>query len=103
MKDYLFCSKIYQKLATIYVIQHEFKNALVSYKLMLKYSWISGSKEFELKSYEGVAHCYYYLEDLKKSLFYHSRFSRGKIEPEDSNIKSYSIDKYENKFYNKSL
>ena len=42
---------------------------------MLKFAWIGNNKKYEIQSYEGIAYCYYYLDELSKSLFYSDRFS----------------------------
>ena len=72
----------------------EYKLGLRWYKLMLKYSWISNNKDFELIAFEGIANWYYYLERLKKSSFYHKRAICGNNEPDDSNVKSYLVKRY---------
>lgn len=97
------CCEAYYKLASIYVLLYEYKYGLRCYKLMLKYAWIANNKDLELTAYEGIAHCYYYLEDLKKSSYYHSRVMKGTIESESSSVRSYSVKRYNNNFHNPSV
>lgn len=85
---------------------------------MLKYAWLDKNVDFEIQAYKGIAYWYYYLGLLKKSklyficinrscegnfdliigTFYYKRFSKGKQEPESSNMKIYALKRYVNEF-----
>jgi hypothetical protein len=81
----------------------EYLYALRMFKSLLKYSWILKKPEYEMEAYKGIALCFYYQGLMKKSNFYYKRFLEGKLEPDVSNMKIYTLKRYTNKFKIKLL
>lgn len=50
----------------------------------MQISWIVDSKTFEIRAYQNLARCYFYLQLAKKSEYYFDRVTRGKLESKTS-------------------
>jgi tetratricopeptide (TPR) repeat protein len=96
--DFKTCWISFFRRANLYIKMQEYLYALRMFKSLLKYSWIDNKPEYEMEAYKGIALWFYYQGIMKKSNFYYRRFMKGKLEPDDSNMKIYSLKRYVNKF-----
>jgi len=83
--------KAYKSLGRCYQELHNYSIALTYHCKYLQYAWTYGSDKDELMAYDLMGMQYYYMGDLEKANYYHSRMSNGKLEPNDSNTKQIGI------------
>ena len=85
----------------------DYTSALICFKMMLKYSWLSNTPKIELAAYDGMAKWNYYLRDLNKSkleflpfigMFYNDRYNYARTEVDSSHYKTGYVKGYINKF-----
>ncbi|CAI2383766.1 unnamed protein product [Moneuplotes crassus] len=96
--DYNLLYKSFIKRAIIYIKLKEYKYSLRMFKLILKYAWMEKNLKWEFEAYKGMAISYYYQGLLHKSYFYYNRYIKGKKEPVDSNLRIYSLKRYNNDY-----
>ena len=76
--------EIYELLGRALEQGFNFNLAIVTYKKQMQISWIVESKTFEIRAYQNLARCYFYLQLTKKSEYYFDRVTRGKLESKTS-------------------
>ena len=69
----------------------EYHNAIKCFKKMLEIAWQIDNVDDEMNAYEMIGLQYYYLNDLERSKYYHSRMQRGRQETKDSKIRKIYI------------
>ena len=67
-----------------YMLLFEHRQAMQSLKLSLELAWKTNNTEDEIKVYDRLAMCWFYLGDLDKSKYYRYRQMQGVVEPADS-------------------
>ncbi|KAM3147827.1 hypothetical protein pb186bvf_000155 [Paramecium bursaria] len=58
----------------------QYDKAIIYLKKLLKLSWILNDSNFEIYSYDQIALCYYYKQEMDKAKFFHDKFSQGEHE-----------------------
>jgi len=71
-----------QKLANCYKELNFHREALASYKKVLQLAWSLNENKIELETYDLIGMQYYYLENLDKARYYHTRMMKGILEPQ---------------------
>jgi hypothetical protein len=59
---------------------------------MMQLAWFCDNVQFELRGYENIARCYFYMQNVQKAGFYIDRFMRGKLENPRSNQRQVSTE-----------
>jgi len=84
-KDKIVC---YRMLGVIHHFQEEFVVACNYFRKALELAWDQQHEEEEVKAYDNLALCFFYMGDLQKARYYNDRMQRGKIEGQGSVLKS---------------
>ena len=78
----------FKGLGFCYQEQKHYKIATRCFKKLLETAWDTDDVESEVQAYEGLGLQYFYLGELKKSNYYIDRMARGKLEKQESKIRS---------------
>jgi hypothetical protein len=65
----------------------EYRKAQKSLNKMLQFAWVGQSQMGESSAYDMLSLCHFYMGDLKRSSFYHTRFVCGITESRDSRVR----------------
>ena len=68
-------------------LRQDYQKALSYFIKMLQHSMLCHSESLEMKAYDLIGMQYYYLGDLQKAAYFHSKMSKGTFEAEDSNLR----------------
>jgi len=63
-------------------------------KKLIKLSWVTKNRNYELLGYDMIAINFYYQGDIERAQFFHQKFVAGEYESEDSNIRRAGIADY---------
>ena len=64
-----------------------YEEAITTIKFELEQAFILNDTQCEVKAYESLAICHFYLTNLRKSSYYLTRLMKGIVEPPDSEIR----------------
>lgn len=67
--------------------------ALSYFLKMLQIAWLVNNTEFELKSYDMIGLEYFYMNNLERANYYHTRSISGIKEPKDSEMRKLGINR----------
>lgn len=76
----------------VYENAKQYMNSLEKFTKALQYSWNCKDKYRELRIYDKIAICYYYLENMRMAEVFHQRMVDGYLEPEASESMLQSIE-----------
>ncbi|KAL4470105.1 hypothetical protein ABPG72_008764 [Tetrahymena utriculariae] len=78
--------KIYELIGQAYNQIQRHKLSIIYQIKVLRLSWLLQNENHELKAYDQLGKCYYYLGDLEKAYYYHEKMMIGEIEKDQSII-----------------
>ncbi|EAS03967.2 proteindeformylase family protein (macronuclear) [Tetrahymena thermophila SB210] len=78
--------KIYELIGQAYNQIQRPKLSIIYQIKVLRLSWLLQNENHELKAYDQLGKCYYYLGDLEKAYYYHEKMMIGEIEKDQSII-----------------
>lgn len=92
-KDYSTVMIAYKQAGIIFQHLKDYSRAIVCFKKMLQFSWVTNSYEGEINAFDQLALQYFYLGDLEKTK-YHKRSTNGIREKENSYARVTAIEKF---------
>lgn len=90
LKAYKYLGKVFQQIGNFTMAEFYFIK-------LLQVSWITNKEKYEVQAYDLIGIQNYYMGDLDKAKFFHSKTIGGVIEPKDSEIRKLGISKMVNK------
>ncbi|CAI2387411.1 unnamed protein product [Moneuplotes crassus] len=86
-KDNILKCHVYTEMGLCYQHLKEYKKAVRCFKKLLETSWKMEDKFQEARAFDYLGVQYFYLGNIEKSKYYHSRWLNGSYEPNTSNIR----------------
>ena len=65
----------------------EYTMGVKCHKKQLEIAWMCNDEVNELRAYEMIGKCYFYLGEITKCKIYHDRSQFGRVEDRDSKIR----------------
>lgn len=90
----------FEALGNAYKFLYNYDKAIKCYKKQIEVAWVLNKKNSELRALDNIGMQYFYLNDKSKAKYYHNRFLNGRIEKDESSIKTQIVHRFRDKNFN---
>jgi tetratricopeptide (TPR) repeat protein len=90
----------FEALGGAYKFLYNYEKAIKCYKKQIEVAWVLNKKHAELRALDNIGMQYFYLNDKSKAKYYHNRFLKGRVEKDESSIKTHVTGIFRDKNFN---
>lgn len=88
---------IYKRIGKLYLATQNFEKAKNNFYKMLHLALVIKSKNYEILAYDFIGLSYFYKNDIKKAIYFHTRMLKGQLEGDHSLLRDVAFTKLKSK------